>query len=263
MVLKSLINLGHTRGCCLRLGTPLCARYGLAVTTTSLAIGLGTFLPAAAATFTADIGPQSPGPLQAISTIPQYQPQPGETLLDVTLELSGGLQGSVDIDNPTQRAQSVRVSLVGNLALFGPQSQRLLSTSPRFATTQSISKGSAGLQLTDLKAITPDLGEGAPTLTLSAQTPYVTENFVGNGLLDLSFLAVDTSGVQGSKTLESRFSTQAKATVRVSYNTQPTLQNPPPEPLSVPEPSVIWGMIAGGLFSRGWWIEKTRNSKVR
>ncbi|MEO1404057.1 MAG: choice-of-anchor E domain-containing protein [Cyanobacteria bacterium J06635_1] len=229
-------------------------------------------MPVAAATFAAEIGPQPTiGTTQLISTIPQYQPQPGEVLRNVTLELSGGLQGDVDIDNPTQRAQSVRVSLAGDLKLFGPQSQLLLSASPRFATTQMFAKDTAGLTLTDLKAITPGFGQGAPTITLSAQTPYVTENFVGNGVLDLSFLAVDTSAVQGSSTLKSRFSNQVNAAVRVSYDTQSTLKNLSPEPSpsvpepppSVPEPSIIWGMIAGGLFRLGWLVEKTRNSKVR
>lgn len=230
----------------------------LAVTATALTVSVGSLGSAAAATFTKTFAavtePQPTGSLQALTNLPQYQPQTDQTLLDVTVELSSGLQGNVLIDNPTLRSQTVRINLAGTLNLFGPLSQPLLETTPSLATTQIIDEGTPALLLTGLETVTD-----TSTLTLSGQSPYVIEHFIGDGWLDLQLLSKDVSTVQGSSTLAGQFLTQAAATVRISYKTQPLLA--PSAPLDVPEPSLLLGLT--------FWvgcccvIEKTRNSKVR
>ncbi|MDJ0735174.1 MAG: choice-of-anchor E domain-containing protein [Nostocaceae cyanobacterium] len=172
-------------------------------------------------------------------SIEKFNPSVG-TLQSVMIEFTGDIQGSAGFENQGPSETDITVTLGGDLSLH-LDSLSLLALNPQQISPFNNVPGTDGVL--DFGGTS---GQTIPGLTATASDMVtLTDNlslqsFTGTGNVDFLFSAIANSVVSGSGNVASFISTDAKASVKVTYEYEE-----PSQP--VPEPSTIlgFGVIAG------------------
>ncbi|MGB3651698.1 MAG: choice-of-anchor E domain-containing protein [Rivularia sp. (in: cyanobacteria)] len=173
-------------------------------------------------------------------TLPQFDSSLGD-LESVLFELSGNVQGSVELENRDAQAALVTGNLAAEINLKKPDDSLLLVALPTASVEQNLSAydgrldfdGASGITLTD---ISNTKKESAFFTVKDDFTP-----FVGDGSFNLFLEAIGNSTATGAGNFVAGFETYAGANVMVSY----TYAKKEPKRRKVPESQVPTTIFIG------------------
>lgn len=149
-------------------------------------------------------------------SLPQFDSSLGD-LESVLFELSGNVQGSVELENRDAQAALVTGNLAAEIGLKRPDDSLLLLALPTASVEQKLNKydgkldfdGTSGVTLTDIS----NTKKESKSLTI----PDNFTPFIGDGSFNLLVEAIGNSTATGAGNLLAGFETYAGATVAVSY----------------------------------------------
>lgn len=149
-------------------------------------------------------------------SLPQFDSSLGD-LESVLFELSGNVQGSVELENRDAQAALVTGNLAAEIGLKRPDDSLLLVALPTASVEQKLNKydgkldfdGTSGVTLTDIS----NTKKESKSLTI----PDNFTPFIGDGSFNLLVEAIGNSTATGAGNLLAGFETYAGATVAVSY----------------------------------------------
>lgn len=149
-------------------------------------------------------------------SLPQFDSSLGD-LESVLFELSGNVQGSVELENRDAQAALVTGNLAAEIGLKRPDDSLLLVALPTASVEQKLNKydgkldfdGTSGVTLTDIS----NTKKESKSLTI----PDNFTPFIGDGSFNLLIEAIGNSTATGAGNLLAGFETYAGATVAVSY----------------------------------------------
>lgn len=149
-------------------------------------------------------------------SLPQFDSSLGD-LESVLFELSGNVQGSVELENRDAQAALVTGNLAAEISLKQPDNSLLLVALPTASVEQKLNKydgtldfdGTSGVTLTDIS----NTKKESTSLTI----PDNFTPFVGDGSFNLLVEAIGNSTATGAGNLLAGFETYAGATIAVSY----------------------------------------------
>lgn len=175
-------------------------------------------------------------------SLPKFDSSLGD-LESVLFELSGNVQGSVELENRDAQAALVTGNLAAEIGLKRPDDSLLLVALPTASVEQKLNKydgkldfdGTSGVTLTDIS----NTKKESKSLTI----PDNFTPFIGDGSFNLLIEAIGNSTATGAGNLLAGFETYAGATVAVSYT---YAKKEEPKRRKVPE-SGVPGTIFVGL----------------
>lgn len=149
-------------------------------------------------------------------SLPKFDSSLGD-LESVLFELSGNVQGSVELENRDAQAALVTGNLAAEIGLKRPDDSLLLVALPTASVEQKLNKydgkldfdGTSGVTLTDIS----NTKKESKSLTI----PDNFTPFIGDGSFNLLVEAIGNSTATGAGNLLAGFETYAGATVAVSY----------------------------------------------
>jgi len=149
-------------------------------------------------------------------TLPKFDSSLGE-LERVLFELSGNVQGSVELENRDAQAALVTGNLAAEISLKKPDNSLLLVALPSASVEEELNRydgtldfdGTSGVTLTDIS----NTKQESASLTI----PEDFTPFIGDGSFNLLVEAIGNSKATGAGNLLAGFETYADATVVVSY----------------------------------------------
>lgn len=178
------------------------------------------------------------------------------TLTGVTFAIEGGVFGSVDYESRDASASNVTANLAALLELTGgPTGQLLVEVTPLASVLESVTAfdgvidfgGTSGNSLGNLTA------SASENASYSEQA--LLDFFTGTGTIDLSLSAQAQSEVTGPGNIISALTTEAEASVVVTYIYEEN------NPQTVPEPTSVLGLgLMGSLGLLG--LKKKNRTKV-
>lgn len=178
-------------------------------------------------------------------------------LKNVTIGFDGQIVGDALVESLDAQAQTLTFNLGGTLTLLGDD----ILNNPLFEETVSASdsfEATAFDGVTDFGGTSGQSFQGL-TATLSGQNFYDDQNvldfFTGTENLEFLFSANTNSSVTGAANLLAGITTQAGASVTVTYHYEDFDGGVLPE--RVPEPSAILGL---GLFAGVGFLSKKKAS---
>ncbi|MEM7579290.1 MAG: choice-of-anchor E domain-containing protein [Cyanobacteria bacterium P01_A01_bin.80] len=148
--------------------------------------------------------------------LPKFDSSLGE-LESVLFELSGNVQGSVELENRDAQAALVTGNLAAEISLKKPDNSLLLVALPTTSVEQKLNKydgtldfdGTSGVTLTDISNTKQE--------SASLTNPDDFTPFIGDDSFNLLLEAIGNSKATGAGNLLAGFETYAGATIKVSY----------------------------------------------
>ena len=166
-------------------------------------------------------------------SFPQFDPNLG-TLLSVTFELGGHVEGSAKFESLDNAPATVTMNLAAEIDLQRPDLSSLVTVLPLAATNDNV------LAFDGVIDFLGDSGRTYEDLSGDDMESSVTTDsndlnlFTGNGTIDLPVSATGASNGSGAGNLILQFATSASASVTVIYEYE--------EPI-VPTHESTWGRI--------------------
>ena len=166
-------------------------------------------------------------------SFPQFDPNLG-TLLSVTFELGGHVEGSAKFESLDNAPATVTMNLAAEIDLQRPDLSSLVTVLPLAATNDNVLAFDGVIDfLGDSGRTYEDLSGDDMESSVTTDSNDLTL-FTGNGTIDLPVSAMGASNGSGAGNLILQFATSASASVTVIYEYE--------EPI-VPTHESTWGRI--------------------
>ncbi|MEZ4649706.1 MAG: choice-of-anchor E domain-containing protein [Candidatus Eisenbacteria bacterium] len=166
-------------------------------------------------------------------SFPQFDPVLG-TLLSVTFELSGHVEGSAKFESLDASPATVTMNLAAEIDLQRPDLTSLVTVLPLVATNDNVLAFDGVIDFGGDSGRTYEGLSGDDTESSTTMNPADLALFTGNGTIDLPASAIGASTGSGAGNLILQFATSASCDVTVNYEYE--------EPI-VPTEESTWGRI--------------------
>ncbi|WP_016951112.1 PEP-CTERM sorting domain-containing protein [Anabaena sp. PCC 7108] len=201
---------------------------------------------AASLSYTASSGDYSPTDFSETLSIQKFDSSLG-TLTSVFLEITGSIKANAGLESLSASSSTITANVGADMYLTQDNNQLFFIKPTNSESYQATAfDGQIDFSGTSGKTINDIMDSEYKNTTLTSDL-YDLAAYIGSGNIDFLFSATAKSSVSGSGNIVSQINTNAKGTLKVTYNYDS------PYSTQVPEPSTLlgFGLVAGfGMLSQ-------------